>query len=107
MSISELENLIGRAGEAGNFAAVGKLEKLIEARQSPTPAKPPAARKKAVKPAAPVAPQKSPTEKVAAQRARVVALINNFRGQGMTDAQIASQLRTLRVPGPLVADLLA
>jgi hypothetical protein len=64
-------------------------------------------KKAAAKPVTPAAPVKTASEKAAAQRAGVIALINNFRGQGMTDAQIANQLRTLRVPGPLIADLLA
>ena len=105
MSISELENLIGKAGEAGNFAAVGKLEKLIEARQSPTPAKTAAARKKTVKPAAPAAPQKTPTEKAAAVRAGVQQQINILRGQGQSDARIRDYLRTRRVSPNLINEL--
>jgi hypothetical protein len=51
-------------------------------------------------------PAKTSSDRVAAQRAGVQAMINNFRGQGMSDAQIQAQLRTLKVPGPLIAELL-
>jgi hypothetical protein len=103
MSISELENLIGRAGEAGNFAAVGKLEKLIEARQSPTPAKTTAARKKPIKPAAAAA--KTPSERQAAARTLAQNLINANAGKPVQ--MIRQILQQSGIPGSLITELLS